>query len=76
MMEMKVGAVVATLRAGGLMTLDINGQQVANGRAPGLIPRQPQDALSIGEDARTAVGDYAAPHPLKGRVENVSVTNR
>ena len=69
-------SITATLREGGLMTLDIDGQQVATGKAPGLIPRQPQDALSIGEDARTPVGDYTAPHALKAKVENVSVNTR
>jgi hypothetical protein len=31
------------------------------------------DDLSIGEDARTPVGDYTAPNPLTGKVENVKV---
>jgi hypothetical protein len=67
--------VVATLANDGVMTLAINGREGAKGKASGLIPDQPQDALSIGEDARTAVGNYTAPNPLKGRVEKVRITS-
>jgi arylsulfatase len=63
----------AVLKADGTMTLSINGQTAAQGKAPSLIPAQPQDELSIGEDARTAVGDYTPPQPLKGKVEQVRV---
>ena len=66
-------ALEASLERDGALRLAVNGQEVATGRTPGLIPAQPQDELSIGEDTRTAVGDYTAPHPLKGRVENVRV---
>jgi len=64
----------AHLKTDGTMTLAINGRVVAQGKAPGLIPVQPQDELSVGEDTRTAVGDYTAPHPLQGTVENVSIS--
>ncbi len=37
-------------------------------QSPGLIPEQPVDELSIGEDSKTAAGDYAAPNPLNGKV--------
>ncbi len=67
-------SLAAALARDGRMTLAVNGRVVAEGQAPGLIPRQPQDELSIGEDTRTAVGDYTPPHPLKGRVENVGIT--
>jgi hypothetical protein len=65
--------IIARLNRGGAMQLLVNGRTVAEGRAPGLIPAQPVDELSIGQDARTAVGDYAAPHPLRGKIENVRV---
>ena len=64
----------ARLEKGGVMTLAVNGKIVARGKAPGLFAAQPVDALSIGEDTLSAVGDYAAPHPLRGRVENVKVS--
>jgi arylsulfatase len=63
----------AKLEKDGAMSLALNGRKVATGKASGLIPTQPQDDLSIGEDARTAVGDYTAPNPLKGKVEGVKV---
>ncbi len=64
----------ATLTADAAMTLSMNGAKVAEGKAPGLIPREPKDGLSIGRDDLTAVGDYAAPNPLKGSVKNVRIT--
>jgi len=66
-------AITTKLNRDGMMQLIVNGQAVAQRKAPGLIPRQPVDELSIGQDARTAVGDYAAPHALRGKVENVRV---
>ena len=64
----------ATLRAGGAMTLAVNGQQVAEGKAPGLIAKQPQEVLTAREDTKTAVGDYAPPNALKGEVTNVKIS--
>lgn len=63
----------ATVEKDGTMRLAINGREAATGKAPGLIPAQPQDELSIGEDTRTAVGDYTAPNPLAGKVLNVRI---
>ncbi len=67
-------ALEARLAKDGTMTLLVNNKSVATGKAPGLIQIQPQDGLSIGEDTQSAVGDYAPPHPLAGKVENVRVT--
>jgi arylsulfatase len=69
-------SLLATLRSGGAMTLAVNRREVAKGQAAGLISKQPQDGLSIGEDARTAVGDYAPPHPLRGTVRHVQVETK
>ncbi len=66
-------ALAATLREGGAMTLSVNGKTVATGSAPGLIPTQPKDPLSIGEDALTAVGDYPSPSALSGTVRHVVI---
>ncbi len=65
--------VAARLSRDGTMQLLANGRVVAEGKASGPIPAQPVDELSIGQDARTAVGDYAAPYPLRGKIENVRV---
>ena len=67
-------ALEARLTKDGTMTLLVSGKSVATGKAPGLIQVQPQDGLSIGEDTQSAVGNYAPPHPLAGKVENVRVT--
>jgi arylsulfatase len=65
---------VARLEKDGTLHLAINGREAATGKAAGLIPTQPQDELSVGEDARTAVGDYQPPHPLAGKIENLKIT--
>ena len=66
-------SLAAALAADGTMTLSLNGTETARGRAPGLIPTEPTDPLSIGEDARTAVGSYNPPHRLDGKVSRVSI---
>ncbi|MDQ3813350.1 MAG: sulfatase-like hydrolase/transferase, partial [Armatimonadota bacterium] len=66
----------AHLEKNGAMTLAVNGNIVARGKAPGVFTVQPKDELSIGEDVLSAVGDYTAPHPLQGKVENVKVTTK
>lgn len=50
------------------MTLAVDGNSVASGRSPGLIPVQPKDALAVGRDTRSAAGDYRAPNPFNGVV--------
>ncbi len=64
----------ARLEKDGAITLAVNGQIVAKAKAPGVIANQPAEELSIGEDTRVAVGDYTAPNPLQGTVENVVIT--
>lgn len=66
----------AALQTNGLMRLTINGTNSLTGQAPGPIPVQPQDTLSIGEDSQTAVGPYTAPHPLRATITNVRVTTQ
>lgn len=65
--------VTAKLNRDATMDLAVNGKVAANGRAAGLIPVEPKDALSIGEDARSAVGEYSSPNSLDGKIENVRV---
>jgi len=66
-------ALEANLAKDGTMTLAIDGKIAARGKAPGPIKAQPRDELSIGRDTFSAVGDYAPPHPYRGKVENVRV---
>ena len=64
----------AHLAKDGAMTLMVNGKVVAQGKTPGLIPNQPQDGFTVGEDTQSPVGDYESPSKLNGKVENVKVT--
>ncbi len=66
-------SVKATLHKDGEMTLFVDGKQVADGKAPGLIGQQPGNGLTVGDTGHGAVGDYTAPNPFKGKVENVHV---
>jgi arylsulfatase A len=66
-------AVKATLRAGGALALFIDGKQVAEGKAAGLIAPQPKAGLFVGSCGKGAVGDYTGPNPFKGKVSNVRV---
>jgi arylsulfatase len=68
-------SVEARLAADGAMTLNLNGRLVAQGKAPGLIPVQPKDDLTVGEDTKTAVGDYTPPYPLKGTVSQIKISS-
>ena len=69
-------SLAARLEADGKMTLAVNGAVVATGKTAGLIPAQPMDELSVGRDVRTAVGNYAPPHPLAGKVEKVDIQTK
>jgi len=48
------------------MLLRANGQIIGSVPSPGLISTQPKDELSVGEDTRSAAGDYDAPNPFNG----------
>jgi arylsulfatase A-like enzyme len=62
--------VSAELAGDGQITLKVDGKQVAQGHAPGLIPAQPGRGLSVGSD-NAGVGDYAAPNAFEGSIQNV-----
>jgi hypothetical protein len=65
--------VQATLHGDGAMALLVNGKQVAEGKAGGLITDQPRAGLSVGETAKATVGDYTAPFTFAGKIANVQV---
>jgi hypothetical protein len=66
--------VQATLHADGALALLVDGKQVAQGKAQGLIPQQPRAGFWVGSAAaRGAVGDYKTPNPFQGKVTNVRV---
>ena len=55
------------------MSLSINGEKPIVKPSPGLIPKQPQDGLSVGLDHLSAAGDYQAPNPLSVMISNTRV---
>jgi arylsulfatase A-like enzyme len=65
--------VQATLHADGALALLVDGKQVAEGKAAGLIPQQPKAGFSVGMAGHGAVGDYTTPDPFDGKVSNVRV---
>jgi arylsulfatase A len=64
----------ARLARGGAMTLAIDGRTVAQGKAAGLIPRQPSEDFCVGHDNRRPVGDYVAPARFTGTIKNLKIT--
>ena len=65
--------VEAKLAADGKITLSVDGQAVGEGKAAGLVPAQPGEGLTVGNDGRNAVGEYTAPNDFTGKVENARV---
>jgi arylsulfatase A-like enzyme len=66
--------VQATLHENGALALLVDGKQVAEGKAPGLIPQQPRAGFSVGSaTGRATVGAYATPSPFQGKITNVRV---
>ena len=63
----------ATLAKDGSVTLTADDKPVATGKVPGLLRTAPKDGLQVGQDANAAVGDYTAPFPFKGQIEEVTV---
>ncbi len=55
------------------MSLTVSDQPAVERPSPGLIPVQPKDDLSIGEDLLSAAGDYAAPNPFNGTIISSTV---
>jgi hypothetical protein len=51
----------------------VNGQPAGTGKAPGLIAEDPSNAMEIGEDASSAVGDYETPFSFTGVIDEVRV---
>ncbi len=67
----KTATIEADLDKEGGMTLNIDGKKVSEGKAPGLLNRTPQDALSVGHDTNAAVGEYEAPFKFEGKLGKV-----
>ncbi len=66
-----VGAVLA---ADGAVTFLVDGNKVGEGKLSGPVAKQPGEGLTVGEDGRSAVGAYTAPHAFPGTLEKVTLT--
>jgi arylsulfatase A len=65
--------VEARLLADKTMTLHINGQKVAEGKAAALLPNQPAEEFCVGFDSKMTVGDYDGSKRLNGTISNLKV---
>jgi hypothetical protein len=65
--------VAARFSAGGEIKLQVNGNEVASGRAGGLIAKQPARGLRVGSAGEISVGDYDGPNPFRGKIEKATV---
>lgn len=66
--------ITASLAADGTLTLRVNDQPPVTGKAPGLIPRQPQEAFCLGHDNQVPVAAYSGHDPFRGRLTNLKFT--
>lgn len=63
----------ARLGRDGAMSLAIDGRIAAQGKAPGLISRQPMEDFCVGHDNRMAVGDYTPPARFNGTIRHLKL---
>ncbi|UCD50138.1 MAG: PQQ-binding-like beta-propeller repeat protein, partial [Phycisphaerales bacterium] len=54
----------------------VDGQLARSSKAPGLLTGDPAEALEIGADDGTTVGDYTGPFGFNGLIDEVSVHHR
>lgn len=67
-------SVEATLAVGGQMRLAINGKEVAVGKAPDSLHRQPQERFCVGFDDAVPVADYGRMSKFEGVIAHLKVT--
>ncbi len=67
-------SVTAGLAADGAMKLVVAGQDAVNGKAKGVLPRQPAEDFCVGHDNGKPVGTYAKVVALQGAVSGLTVT--
>ena len=68
--------VAGILTTGKQLRLYVDGRLVASARAAGLITADPQEAMEIGTDEGSKVGDYEDPFAFKGLIDEVRVYHR
>jgi hypothetical protein len=54
----------------------VDGKPAGSAKAGGLITQDPQEAMEIGADAGSTVGDYTGPFAFKGLIDEVRVYHR
>ncbi|MCA8997398.1 MAG: PQQ-binding-like beta-propeller repeat protein, partial [Planctomycetaceae bacterium] len=64
---------VGVLHADKKMVLYVDGEHVADGEAPALIAADPKQAMEIGADLGSAVGEYESPGGFSGAIDEVRV---
>ena len=63
----------ARLARDGAMSLGVDGQTVATGRAPGSLPMQPQENFCVGFDDKVPVGEYEKAVRFQGVLSDLQV---
>ncbi len=66
--------ITATLGEDGAITLAVGEQAAVTGKAPGPIPRQPQEAFCLGHDNGQPVANYSKVKPFQGKITDLKVT--
>ena len=65
--------IVAKLSGNGNVELFADSKTVATGNVHGLLEKQPQDGLQVGQDTNGTVGDYAAPNKFNGEIASAKL---
>lgn len=58
------------------LQLYVNGELAATAKVPELIGAEPQEAMEIGADDESTVGDYSGPFAFTGTIDDVRVYGR
>lgn len=58
----------------GTLTLTVGDQKAVTAKAPGPIPRQPQEDFCVGLDNGQSVAMYSKGKPFAGKLTDLSVT--
>jgi arylsulfatase A-like enzyme len=66
--------ITAALARDGTMTLTVGDQAAVTGKAPGLVPRQPQEDFCLGHDNGQPVANYSKGKPFQGKITDLKVT--
>jgi len=54
----------------------VDGKPAGTAKATGLITQDPQEAMEIGADENSTVGDYTSPFAFKGLIDEVRIYHR